>query len=59
MKFIHVSDIHIGMSPDPTMFWSEDRANDIKETFSDVISRCKDEEVDLLLISGDLFNHQH
>lgn len=58
MKFIHVSDIHIGMSPDPTMFWSEDRANDIKETFSDVIARCKDEEADLLLISGDLFNHQ-
>ena len=58
MKFIHVSDIHIGMSPDPTMFWSEDRANDIKETFSNVIAKCKDEEADLLLISGDLFNHQ-
>ena len=58
MKFIHVSDIHIGMSPDPTMFWSNDRANDIKETFSDIINKCKDEEADLLLISGDLFNHQ-
>ena len=46
------------MSPDPTMFWSEDRANDIKETFSNVISKCKDEEANLLLISGDLFNHQ-
>ena len=58
MKFIHVSDIHIGMSPDPTMFWSEDRANDIRSTFSNVINKCKDEEADLLLISGDLFNHQ-
>lgn len=58
MKFIHVSDIHIGMSPDPTMFWSEDRANDIRGTFSNVINKCKDEEADLLLISGDLFNHQ-
>ena len=58
MKFIHMSDIHIGMSPDATMFWSEDRANDIKDTFSNVIEMCKTEEVDLLLISGDLFNHQ-
>lgn len=46
------------MSPDPTMFWSEDRANDIRGTFSNIISKCKEEEADLLLISGDLFNHQ-
>ena len=46
------------MSPDPTMFWSEDRANDIKETFANVIKKCKEEKVDFLLISGDLFNHQ-
>ena len=58
MKFIHISDIHIGMSPDTTMFWSEDRALDIKETFANVIKKCKEEEIDFLLISGDLFNHQ-
>ena len=58
MKFIHISDINIGMSPDPTMFWSEDRANDIKDTFANVIKKCSEEEVDLLLISGNLFNHQ-
>lgn len=58
MKFIHTSDIHIGMSPDPTMPWSEERSKDIKETFADVIRKCKYEEADLLLISGDLFNHQ-
>ena len=58
MKFIHASDIHIGMIPDPTMPWSEDRANDIKETFANVIRKCKEEEADFLLISGDLFNHQ-
>lgn len=58
MKFIHVSDIHIGMTPDPTMPWSIDRANDIKETFSNVIKKCKSENADILLISGDLFSHQ-
>lgn len=58
MKFVHVSDIHIGMSPDPTMFWSEDRALDIRETFANVIKKTKEENADCLLISGDLFNHQ-
>ena len=58
MKFIHTSNIQIGMSPDPDKFWSEARAKDIKETFSNVISECKEEGIDLLLISGNLFNHQ-
>ncbi|MBP3200282.1 MAG: metallophosphoesterase [Lachnospiraceae bacterium] len=53
-----MSDIHIGMSPDTTMFWSDDRALDIKETFANVIKKCKEEKIDFLLISGDLFNHQ-
>lgn len=58
MKFVHASDIHIGISPDPTMFWSEDRALDIRETFANVIKKSKEENADFLLISGDLFNHQ-
>ena len=58
MKFIHTSDIHIGASPDPNKFWSKDRANDIKETFANIINKCRSEDIDLLLISGNLFNHQ-
>lgn len=58
MKFIHISDVHIGMVPDPNKFWADDRANDIKETFADIIKKCKNEDIDLLLISGNLFNHQ-
>lgn len=58
MKFIHVSDIHIGMTPDPMMPWSESRALDIKESFANVIAKCKEEKADFLFISGDLFNHQ-
>ena len=53
-----MSDIRLGMSPDPSMHWSKNRANDIKETFSDVIKKCDEEDIELLLISGDLFNHQ-
>lgn len=58
MKFIHVSNVHIGMSPDPDKFWSNDRSNDIKETFAKITEKCNEESVDLLLISGNLFNHQ-
>ena len=46
------------MTPDPASFWSEDRANDIRKSFANVINKCRDEEIDFLLISGDLFNHQ-
>lgn len=58
MKFIHVSDIHIGTTPDPMMPWSESRSLDIKDSFANVINKCKEEKADFLLISGDLFNHQ-
>lgn len=58
MKFIHVSDIHIGASPDPTKYYTNDRTMDIFETFTNVIKKCKEVNADLLLISGDLFNHQ-
>lgn len=58
MKFIHISNVHIGLSPDPDKFWSNERANDIKNTFANVIKKCDEGDIDLLLISGNLFNHQ-
>ena len=58
MKFIHISNVHIGLNPDPDKFWSVDRTNDIKTTFENVIKKCDEGEIDLLLISGNLFNHQ-
>ena len=58
MKFIHISDINIGITPDPNKFWANDRANDIKETFTDIIKKCSEENIDFLFISGNLFNHQ-
>ena len=58
MKFIHISNIYIGANPDPDKYWSSERANDIKDTFSNVIDKCREDNIDLLLISGNLFNHQ-
>lgn len=37
MKFIHVSDVHLGIKPDVGKPWSEKRAQDIWDSFAEVI----------------------
>jgi len=56
MKFIHISDVHLGKTPDPDFAWSKDRAKEIEETFDKILADCKEKDVDLLLIAGDLFD---
>ncbi len=58
VKFLHCGDFHMdtpftSLSTEPGV--SSIRRNDIKETFEKVIKAAKDEEVDILLISGDLY----
>lgn len=56
MKFIHISDVHLGASPDADRKWGADRAKEIEETFYQILSICEEEQVDLLLIAGDLYD---
>ena len=35
MKFIHVSDVHLGIKPDEGKPWSEKRAQDIWDSFAE------------------------
>lgn len=58
MKFIHIADIHIGARPDAGFPWSEERGKEIIESFENIIDQCNEEEIDLLLIAGDLFHKQ-
>lgn len=58
MKFIHIADVHIGAKPDVGFPWSEDRQKEILESFEHIIDKCIEEEIDLLLIAGDLFHKQ-
>lgn len=58
MRFVHTADVHWGMVPDSDKPWAKDRANDIRQSFSNVISKCKEIGADCLLISGDLFHRQ-
>jgi exonuclease SbcD len=50
MKFIHMADCHLGG-------WREPKLRDISNAaFTMAVDRCIKEEVDFILISGDLFN---
>jgi DNA repair protein SbcD/Mre11 len=58
MKFLHIADIHLGASPDANMPWGPEREKEIWTSFQNIITICNEEEVELLLIAGDLFHRQ-
>lgn len=58
MKFIHTADIHWGMVPDSDRPWGKKREQAIRLTFQTIIEEARENHVDLLLISGDLFHRQ-
>ncbi|MGB8453365.1 MAG: DNA repair exonuclease [Anaerocolumna sp.] len=58
MKFIHIADLHIGAKPDAGFPWGAEREKEILNSFHQIIDICNEEEIDLLLIAGDLFHRQ-
>ncbi len=56
MRFIHMADIHLGMAPDSGKNWSAQRKEEMWETFRRCIEEAHEEEIDLVLIAGDLFH---
>jgi DNA repair exonuclease SbcCD nuclease subunit len=56
MNFVHISDVCLGAAPDYNKEWGENRTQEIEDTFKNIIKVCQDEDVRLLLISGNLFN---
>lgn len=58
MKFIHTADVHWGMTPDSDKPWTRERTQSIKDTFSQIVTKAREMEVDFLFISGDLFHRQ-
>lgn len=58
MRFMHISDIHLGASPDEGYSWAQDRGKEIWDSFRRCIHDAKEKNIDLLLISGDLFHRQ-
>jgi len=58
MRFIHIADVHLGCRPDISFPWGESREQEIWETLAFVVRTCNEKKIDLLLISGDLFDRQ-
>ena len=58
MKFIHIADIHLGAKPDKEKPWRKKRERHNWRALSEVIRTAKAEQVQLLLIAGDLFHRQ-
>ncbi len=58
MKFIHIADVHWGKNPDSDRPWSRDRAQAIRDSFTEVVRQAKLRDADCLFIAGDLFHHQ-
>ena len=48
MKFMHISDVHLGVKPDAGKAWSEKRAQDIWDSFAEMIEIAAEESPDFL-----------
>ena len=58
MKFLHVGDVHLGAEPEHGTALGALRKKELWEAFCDIIELCEQENVELLLIPGDLFHGQ-
>lgn len=55
---MHIADVHWGACPDVGLPWGEAREHEIKESFLRLLEKAQQEQVDLILIAGDLFHGQ-
>ena len=58
MRFIHMGDVHLGAEPESGTPLGMVRKAEIWEAFRRVLTVCEKEQVDLLLLPGDLFHGQ-
>lgn len=57
LRFIHISDVHLGRIPDEGQPWSEIREKEIYDTFIHVVEYANSNNIDFIFIAGDLFDH--
>lgn len=58
MKFLHAGDVHLGAEPENGTDLGPVRGQELWDAFRDIIEICEREQVDLLLLPGDLFHGQ-
>lgn len=61
IKFLHCADIHmdIPFCDHGNEGYSEMRKQDVRRTFEGIVKLSREEKVDFVLISGDLYEHQY
>lgn len=62
LKFLHFGDLHLDMpftSIGAEATLPDIRRQELKECFDRIIGLAKDEKVDIILVSGDLFEHSY
>ena len=50
--------MHLGAKPDAGSAYSQNREQELWDSFRDIITICNQKKTDLLLIAGDLFHRQ-
>lgn len=58
MRFLHAGDVHLGAEPESGTLLGAVRKNELWDAFRDIIDICNREQIDLLLLPGDLFHGQ-
>lgn len=58
MKFLHVGDVHLGAEPESGTGLGAVRRQELWDAFRNILELCEQEQVDLLLLPGDLFHGQ-
>lgn len=57
MRFVHISDVHIGAGIDIGSKWEKNADKEIQEGFISVIDYVEANNIDFLFITGDLFDN--
>lgn len=55
IKFCHTADLHLGKDFNLGLAFNEKRKKEVFNSFLSILEICRREEIDLLLIAGDLF----
>ncbi|MDY3121248.1 DNA repair exonuclease [Suipraeoptans intestinalis] len=55
---MHIADVHLGAKPEAGKAYSDKRPGELWKSLERIIRICNREEIDLLLIAGDLFHRQ-
>lgn len=57
MKFVHLSDVRLGSIEESGYGWAKSRETEIEENLGKILSEAEEEDTDLVMITGGLFDH--